>query len=414
MLEFVVQRGLISVVTLFLISLIVFTGVRLIPGDPARVLAGTDADPAGLEEIRQKYGLTDPIPLQYLRWIGLALRGDLGESIRTRQPVTRIVALKLPITLELAGAALVLALVIAIPLGVVAAVRRNTLWDYVASAVSLGGVSVPNFWLGIMLILFFSVRLGWLPASGFVPPWQDPVENVRRLVMPAFVLGTALAAVLMRQTRNSMIEVLGADYVRTAYAKGLRPRVVILRHAIRNGLIPVITIVGLQLGALISGAVVTEQIFVVPGFGRLIIEAVFTRDYPLVQGVVLITASAYVLINLLVDLAYSLVNPRIAGPGRRRWRLTARHPRGALSAADVGGALLPRRTGLTRGGGGSPGARRPSSASSSSSPSRSWRSERRGSRPRTPRRRTGGSSGRRRARPTRSGPTISGATSSPA
>ncbi|HZS32219.1 MAG TPA: ABC transporter permease [Methylomirabilota bacterium] len=311
MIEFLVRRALISVVTLGLISVIVFAGVRLIPGDPARVLAGTEADEAGLAEIRQKYGLDDPLPLQYVRWLGLALRGDLGESIRTRQPVAGVVAQKLPITLQLALYALLLALAIALPAGVVAAVRRNTSWDYVASGMSLAGVSVPNFWLGIMLILLLSVRLGWLPASGFVPLWQDPVQNTRHLLMPAFVLGAALSAVLMRQTRNSMLEVLGADYVRTAYAKGLGGRAVILRHAIRNGLVPVITIVGLQLGALISGAVVTEQIFVVPGFGRLIVEAVFTRDYPLVQGVVLVTASAYVLINLLVDVSYSLVNPRI-------------------------------------------------------------------------------------------------------
>jgi peptide/nickel transport system permease protein len=310
-LEFLLQRAFVSTVTLFLISLIVFTGVRLIPGDPARVLAGTDADEAGLEDIRQKYGLKDPIPVQYLRWIGLALRGDLGESIRTRESVTRIVGLKLPITLQLAAYALLVALLIAIPTGVYAAVRRNSVWDYLASGVSLGGVSIPNFWLGIMLILFFSVRLGWLPASGYVPLGQDPWGNTRRMIMPAFVLGTALAAVLMRQTRNSMIEVLSADYIRTAYSKGLARPAVVFRHAIRNGLIPVITIFGLQMGALISGAVVTEQIFVVPGFGRLIVEAVFTRDYPLVQGVVLITASAYVLINLLVDLSYSLLNPRI-------------------------------------------------------------------------------------------------------
>ncbi|HEV8674405.1 MAG TPA: ABC transporter permease [Methylomirabilota bacterium] len=311
MFEFLVQRAFISIITLLLITLIVFTGVRLIPGDPARVMGGTDADPAGLEEIRQKYGLRDPIPVQYLRWLGLLVRGDLGESIRTREPVTRIVALKLPITLELAGAALLVALTIALPTGVLAAVRRNTVWDYLASGVSLFGVSIPNFWLGIMLILVLSVQLGWLPASGFVPLLQDPVGNTRRMLMPAFVLGVALAAVLMRQTRNSMIEVLSADYIRTARSKGLAPPAVVFRHAIRNGLIPVVTIIGLQVGALISGAVVTEQIFVVPGFGRLIVEAVFTRDYPLVQGVVLITASAYVLINLLVDIAYSLLNPRI-------------------------------------------------------------------------------------------------------
>jgi peptide/nickel transport system permease protein len=309
--DFLVQRAAISVVTLFVISMIVFTGVRMIPGDPARVMAGNEADEAGLEEVRQKYGLNDPIPFQYLRWVGLALRGDLGESIRTRESVVKTVATKLPITIELAFLSLLVAVGIAIPAGVLAAVRRNTVWDILTSGASLGGVSIPNFWLGIMLILFFSVRLGWLPASGFVPLWESPLENLQRMIMPAFVLGTALAAILMRQTRNSMIEVLSADYIRTAYSKGLAGRIVVFRHAIRNSLIPVVTILGLQMGALMSGAVVTEQIFVVPGFGRLIVEAVFTRDYPLVQGVVLLTASSYVLINLLVDVSYSLLDPRI-------------------------------------------------------------------------------------------------------
>ena len=311
MAEFLVRRVAISIVTLFVISLIVFTGVRMIPGDPARVMGGTDADAAGLAEIRQKYGLDDPIPLQYLRWISLALRGDLGESIRTRESVVWTVARKLPITIELAGLSLLIALAIAIPAGVFSAARRNTVWDLLANAVSLCGLSVPSFWLGIMLILFLSVRLHWLPASGFVPLWESPLANLQRMIMPAFVLGAGLAAVLMRQTRNSMIEILSADYIRTAWSKGLAGRAVIFRHAFRNGLIPVVTILGLQTGALMGGAVVTEQIFVVPGFGRLIVEAVFTRDYPLVQGVVLITASAYVFINLLVDLSYSLLNPRI-------------------------------------------------------------------------------------------------------
>jgi peptide/nickel transport system permease protein len=311
MIEFLVRRAFISAVTLLIISLIVFTGVRLIPGDPARVLAGTDADTAGLEEIREKYGLKDPIALQYARWLGLALRGDLGESIRTRTSVAWTVAIKAPITLELAALALLVAVAIAIPAGVLAAVRRNTLWDLLASGVSLCGVSVPSFWLGIMLILLVSVRLGWLPASGFVPLGEDPLGNLKRMVMPALVLGTGLAAVLMRQTRNAMIEVLSADYVRTARAKGLAQRAVVVRHALRNGLVPVVTILGLQMGALIGGAVVTEQIFVLPGFGRLIVEAVFTRDYPVVQGVVLITASSYVVINLLVDVSYSVLNPRI-------------------------------------------------------------------------------------------------------
>lgn len=311
MFDFLAQRVAISVLTLFLITLIVFTGVRMIPGDPARVMAGTDADAAGLQEIRAKYGLNDPIPVQYFRWLTLALRGDLGESIRTREPVIKTVAVKLPITIQLACFALVIATGIAIPAGIFSAVRRNTVWDLLANAVSLCGVSIPSFWLGIMLILFISVRLHLLPASGFVPFLQDPLANVQRMIMPAFVLGAALAAVLMRQTRNSMIEVMSANYIRTAYSKGLAEWVVIFRHALRNGLIPIVTILGLQTGALMGGAVVTEQIFVVPGFGRLIVEAVFTRDYPLVQGVVLITASSYVLINLLVDVSYSLLNPRI-------------------------------------------------------------------------------------------------------
>jgi peptide/nickel transport system permease protein len=309
------QRIAISVVTFFLITLIVFTGVRMIPGDPARVLAGMDADEAGLQEIRSKYGLNDPIPVQYVRWLALALQGDLGESIRTREPVVKTVATKLPITIQLACFSLLIALGIAIPAGVFSAIRRNTVWDLLANAVSLCGVSVPSFWLGIMLILFLSVRFHLLPASGFVPFLQDPLANLQRMLMPSFVLGAALAAVLMRQTRNSMIEVMSANYIRTAYSKGLAEWVVIFRHALRNGLIPIVTILGLQMGALMGGAVVTEQIFVIPGFGRLIVEAVFTRDYPLVQGVVLITASSYVLINLLVDVSYSLLNPRIRVKG---------------------------------------------------------------------------------------------------
>ena len=318
MFEFLVHRAAVSAVTLLVISLIVFTGVRMIPGDPARVMGGTESDEAGLAEIRAKYGLDDPVPIQYLRWVRLALGGDLGESIRTRESVVRTVARKLPITIELAFLSLLVALAIAIPVGVLSAVRRNSFWDFLANGASLCGLSVPSFWLGIMLILLFSVRLGALPASGFVPLWEDPLANLKRMVMPAFVLGVALTAVLMRQTRNSMIEILSADYIRTARAKGLAGRAVVFRHAIRNGLIPVVTILGLQMGALMSGAVVTEQIFVVPGFGRLIVEAVFTRDYPLVQGVVLITASSYVLINLLVDVSYTLLDPRIRVTGQAR------------------------------------------------------------------------------------------------
>ena len=263
-----------------------------------------------VERLRAK--IAKPATDKILR---LALKGDLGESIRTREPVVKTVALKLPITIQLACFSIVIAIGIAIPAGVFSALRRNTVWDLLANAVSLGGVSIPTFWLGIMLILLISVRLHLLPASGFVPFFQDPLGNLERMLMPAFVLGGALAAVLMRQTRNSMIEVMTANYIRTAYSKGLAEPVVVFRHALRNGLIPIVTILGLQMGALMGGAVVTEQIFVVPGFGRLIVEAVFTRDYPLVQGVVMITASTYVLINLLVDVSYSLLNPRIRVKG---------------------------------------------------------------------------------------------------
>ena len=218
MADFLVRRGAISLITLVVASVVVFTGVRLIPGDPARVLAGTDADDASIEAIRAKYGLRDPIGVQYFRWLGLVLRGDLGESIRTRIAVTRIVGQKLPITLELTAYALGASLLIALPAGILSAVRRNTLWDYLTSGVSLCGLSVPNFWLGIMLILLLSVRLGWLPASGWVPLLQDPVDNLRHFLMPSIVLGAALSGVLLRQIRTSMIEVLSADYVRTARA----------------------------------------------------------------------------------------------------------------------------------------------------------------------------------------------------
>ncbi len=318
MLDYLARRLAVSALVLLLVSLIVFGGLRFLPGDPARVMAGTEADDAGLQEIRQRYGLDRPVPVQYVSWLGQVLQGNLGESIRTREPVTRIVVQKLPITFELAVLAMLVAAGIGIPMGILSAIRRNTAWDWMANALSLSGVSIPNFWFGILLILLFAVQLHWLPASGYVPPFEGLWQNAQRMLMPAVVLGTALSAYLMRQTRNSMLEVLAQDYIRTARAKGVEERRVVIRHALRNGLLPVITILGLQAGDLISGAVVTEQIFVIPGFGRLILEAVFNRDYPMVQGVVLFTCSGYVLINLLVDVAYSWANPRIRVGGGSR------------------------------------------------------------------------------------------------
>ena len=241
------------------------------------------------------------------------LHGDLGESLRMQKPVTALIAEKLPVTLELAAIAIVIALVIGIPAGIVSAVAKDTAWDYAANVVALWGLSTPNFWLGIMMILLFSVSLGWLPASGYVSPFEDLRGNLAAMIMPAFVLGNAIAAVLMRHTRSAMLQVLSSDYVRTARAKGLDERVVVLKHALRNALTPIITLGALEFGTLLSGAVLTEQVFTIPGFGKLIVDAVFNRDYAVVQGVVLFTATAYIALNLLADLAYFLVNPRLRG-----------------------------------------------------------------------------------------------------
>ena len=311
MLTFVLQRFLTAIPTLIIVTIMVFSIQRLLPGDPALVLAGEDRDPQVIAYIRDKYRLDDPLPVQYVAWLGQVLRGNLGRSIRTNQPVTEIILQKLPVTVELSLLSIVVAILISIPVGVISAVRKGTAVDYAGTVFALSGLSIPNFWLGIMLILLVSVQWQLLPASGYVPFGDAPLENLKRMIMPAFVLGTGLAAVLMRQMRSSMLEVLKQDYVRTAQAKGLMRRVVVLRHALRNALIPIITILGLQLGGLLSGAVLTEQVFTIPGFGKLVVEAVFNRDYAVVQGIVLITATAYIAINLLVDIGYAVANPRI-------------------------------------------------------------------------------------------------------
>jgi peptide/nickel transport system permease protein len=243
--------------------------------------------------------------------MGNVLQGNLGYSWRTRQPVTALIAQKLPVTAQLAAMAFVIAVLIGVPTGVVAAVKRGRVWDYLANLVGLAGLSMPTFWLGIMLILLVSVDLGWLPPSGYVPLTQDVGQSLATTIMPAFVLGYAIAAVLMRHTRSAMLATLSQDYVRTARAKGLTERRVILLHALRNALIPVVTLGALELGTLLSGAVLTEQVFSIPGFGKMVVDAVFNRDYPVVQGVVLVTACLFVLLNLLADILYVLINPRL-------------------------------------------------------------------------------------------------------
>ncbi len=304
-----------SAVTLVLSTMVVFAGVRALPGDPARALAGEQNDPDQIAAIRAKYGLDDPVWVQYWNYLTNSLKGDLGTSVRTGTPVNDLLKSALPVTLELSALALLVASVIGVLAGVVAATRRGTWAEWLANGFALVGLSVPNFWLGLMAILWLSVALGVLPASGFVPFRDDPIANLQHLVLPAIVLGIQLAAVIMRQTRSSMLDALDTDYVRTARAKGLREGRVVWVHGLRNSLIVVVTIVGLQLGALISGAVVTERIFSLPGFGKLTIDAVFQRDYPVIQAVVLVTATAYIVINLLVDLLYSLIDPRIRVSG---------------------------------------------------------------------------------------------------
>ena len=311
MLEFLLKRLATIVPTVVFVSMLVFGLQQLLPGDPAVILAGEDRDPNVVAYLREKLHLDDPLPVRYAYWVGGVLQGDLGESVRTQQPVSTLILQKLPVTVELALLAMAVALVIGIPAGVVAAIGRGTAWDYAANVFALWGLSTPNFWLGILLILLFSVQLGWLPASGYVSPFEDLRANLAAMVMPAFVLGNAIAAVLMRHTRSAMLQVLSADYVRTARAKGMSETVVVLKHALRNALTPIITLGALELGTLLSGAVLTEQVFTIPGFGKLIVDAVFNRDYAVVQAVVLVTATAYITLNLLADIAYFLVNPRL-------------------------------------------------------------------------------------------------------
>jgi peptide/nickel transport system permease protein len=305
-------RRLVGIVpTVALVSIFVFVLQLMLPGDPALAIAGEERDPETLAFIREKYHLNEPIWVQYGYWIAGVLQGDLGISLRTSIPVTDLLLQKLPVTIQLALMSIVIALLIGIPMGVLSAIRRGTALDWLANVMALSGLSIPNFWLGVMLIMLVSVQLGWLPASGYESPFVDPVQNLKTMIMPAFVLGSGIAATMMRHTRSAMLEVLKSDYVRTARAKGVRERGVIMRHAFRNALIPVVTIGTLQLGELLAGAVLTEQVFTIPGFGKQIVDAVFNRDYAVVQGVVLCSSLAFIALNLAADMAYFLLNPRI-------------------------------------------------------------------------------------------------------
>lgn len=307
----ILRRILIAIPTLFLVSLFVFALQRALPGDPFLVIAGEERDPEVIARLREIYRLDDPIFVQFFAWLGQVVQGDFGRSLRTGEPVLGLILQKLPVTIQLATASILVAVCIGIPIGILAARRKGTVVDYSASAVALSGLSIPNFWFGIMLILLVSVHLKWLPASGYESIFEHPWEAIKRLIMPAFVLGNGLAAFLMRHTRSAMLEVLRSDYVRTARAKGLDEDAVVHRHALRNALMPIITLTTLLFGELLAGAVLTEQVFTIPGFGKLIVDAVFNRDYGVVQGVVLCTAIGFILMNLIADILYVVVNPRL-------------------------------------------------------------------------------------------------------
>ena len=314
MIAFLARRVLtVFLPTLLGISILVFGAMRLIPGNFVDVMIGLgpDVGQAQRDEIARSYGLDKPVPIQYLLWLGNTLRGNMGTSLRTGEPVAGEILRRLPVTLELAGLATLFSLLLAIPAGILAAVRRGGAIDVAIRVIALIGLSVPNFLIGTLLILFISTRWPVLPTTGFVAIGDGLVANLRSLVLPTIALGSLLAASIMRMTRSAVLEELGRDYLTVARAKGLAPRVVVLSHAVRNALVPVITVVGIQTGYLLGGTVIVEQIFAVPGIGRLALDAVSQRDYPLVQGTTLFIAAAFVLINLLTDLTYGLVDPRI-------------------------------------------------------------------------------------------------------
>ncbi len=310
--RYVLRRLALMVPVAFLVTVIAFLLLRLAPGDPVQIYAGEDRDPASLAALRTEYGLDEPLHVQYLSWLTHAARGDLGRSLRTRQPVTEAIAERLPATLTLGLTALVLSVTVALVIGTISALNRNSPLDLVATGFTLAGVSLPNFFLGVLLILVVALALRALPPGGYTPLVRDPLDALRHLILPAITLATASAAVNLRQVRSSLLDVLGQEYIRTARAKGLRERAVVVRHAFKNALIPVVTIVGLQVGSIIEGAIITEQIFFWPGVGKLVVDSIAGRDYPVVQAVVLLSALSFMAATLVVDILYGVLDPRIS------------------------------------------------------------------------------------------------------
>jgi peptide/nickel transport system permease protein len=313
MLQYILRRFVLLIPVLFGVSIVIFGLIRMIPGDAAMLAIGVDQriTPEQREAVRRSYGLDQPLPVQYVRWMGHVLRGDLGQSLRTRRPLTEELRLRLPVTIQLTLMAAILGTIPAVTMGIIAAVKRNSPADYLATVGTLLGISAPNFLIAILLILLFSYELKWLPPVGFKEFRVDPVQNLKSMILPAFSLSLPLAAVMMRNTRSAVLEVLNQDYVRVARAKGLSSRRVLLRHVIPNASLPIITVAGLQVAGLLGGTVIVEQIFGLPGLGRYIYDAINNRDYPVVQGVTLVIATMFVFISMLVDVLYAVVDPRL-------------------------------------------------------------------------------------------------------
>jgi peptide/nickel transport system permease protein len=309
---FLIRRVLLTLPILFIVSVVCFSLINLIPGDPATVILGPEASEQAKEQMRERLGLDKPIVVQYVDWLGGVLHGDLGESLVDGTPVSQLILQRLPVTLELALGTFLVSLTIAVVAGILSASNRGTWVDYVSTGFALGGISIPHFWLGMMFIIIFAVNLGILPASGYVPFFEDPAANIAAMILPVFATGLRESAELMRMLRSSLLEELGSDYVRTAFSKGLTRRVVVIRHAVRNALIPFVTASGLQIAALLGGLVVTEQVFQLPGVGSLIVESILERDFTVVQGAVLTVTAIVVVINVLVDMLYAVIDPRIA------------------------------------------------------------------------------------------------------
>ena len=309
---FLIRRLLLTLPILFIVSVVCWSMINLIPGDPATVILGPEASEQAKEQMREQLGLNDPLVVQYVDWLGNVLHGDLGESLVDGTPVSQLILQRLPVTLELAIGTFLVSLTIAVVAGILSASNRGTWIDYLSTGFALGGISIPHFWLGMMFIIIFAVNLGWLPASGYEPFFQNPTANIAAMILPVLATGLRESAELTRMLRSSLLEELGSDYVRTAISKGLSRRVVVVKHAVRNALIPFVTASGLQIAALLGGLVVTEQVFQLPGVGRLIVESIEQRDFTVVQGAVLSVTAIVVLINVLVDMLYAVIDPRIA------------------------------------------------------------------------------------------------------